>query len=101
MKLIEIDEQKNKLVINKNAIGLHYEKDYHSHNFKADIFKDKIKCSRQFKGSISSETFEVTPKEQMALRRNMAEDFEDFKDFMFKDMLAWSYKKKHYAKRRF
>ena len=98
MKLIEIDEQKNKLVINKNAIGLHYEKDYHSHNFKADIFKDKIKCSRQFKGSISSETFEVTPKEQMVLRRNMAEDFEDF---MFKDMLAWFYKKKHYTKRRF
>ena len=95
MKLIEIDEQKNKLVINKNAIGLHYEKDYHSHNFKADIFKDKIKCSRQFKCSISSETFEVTPKEQMVLRRNMAEDF------IFKDMLAWFYKKKHYTKRRF
>ena len=55
-------------------IGLHYEQDYHSHNFKADIFKDKIKCSRQFKGSISSETFEVTPKKQMVLRRNMAED---------------------------
>lgn len=101
MKLIEIDEQKNKLVINKNAIGLHYKKDYHSHNFKADIFKDKIKCSRQFKCGISSETFEVTPKEQMVLRRNMTEDFEDFKDFMFKDMLAWVYKKKHYAKRRF
>ena len=101
MKLIEIDEQKSKLVINKNAIGLHYEKDYHSHNFKADIFKDKIKCSRQYKDGISSKTFEVTPKKQMALRRNMAEDFEDFKDFMFKDMLAWFYKKKHYAKRRF
>ena len=101
MKLIEIDEQKNKLVINKNAIGLHYEQDYHSHNFKADIFKEKIKCSRQFKGSISSETFEVTPKEQMMHRRNMAEDFEDFKDFMFKDMLAWFYKKKHYTKGRF
>ena len=87
MKLIEINEQKNKLVMNKNAIGLHYEKDYHSHNFKADVFKDKIKCSRQFKGSISSETFKVTSKEQMVLRRTMAEDF------MFKDMLAWFYKK--------
>ena len=101
MKLIEIDEQKNKLVINKNEIGLHYEQDYHSHNFKADIFKEKIKCSRQFKSGISNETFEVTPKEQMVLRRNMAEDFEDFKDFMFKERLDWFYKKKHYAKRRF
>ena len=51
MKLIEIDEQKNKLVINKNAIGLHYEQNYGSHNFEADIFKDEIKCSRRYKNS--------------------------------------------------
>lgn len=95
MKLIEIDEQKNKLVINKKAIGLHYEQDYHSHNFKADIFKDEIRCSRQYKNRESIETFKVTPKNQLIKRRNMAEDF------MFKDMLAWFYKKKHYTKRRF
>ena len=99
MKLKLLSVEDGKIKINKSAAGIIYEeKKYESHSFKAEIFKDYIKCTRIY--GKKPESFFIKNNEKMIRTENMADDFATF--LFDKDKaLEWYYKKKHFTKRRF
>ena len=97
MKLLSVED--GKIKINKNAAGIIYEeKKYESHSFKAEIFKDGIKCTRVY--GKKPEIFWVKNGEPSLRKENLADDFARF-FYDEKKVLEWYYKKKYFTKRRF
>lgn len=97
MDLLSVENGKVK--INKKADGIVYEEKCSENcTFKAEIFKEKIKCTRIYEKT--QEVFWVKNGEPSLRKEHLADDFARF--FYDEDkVLEWHYKKKHFTERRF
>ena len=97
--MVFLSVENGKVKINKKADGIVYEeKCSENYTFKAEIFKEKIKCTRIY--GKTPEVFWVKNGEPSLRKENLADDFARF--FYDEDKaLEWCYKKKHFTKRRF